>query len=1062
MSNKILAGNTGADQTRADFFYKPNMQLLNQALATKQKTYDDTLSGLKKIKARVDEVHTLGTHDTERHKQKALDYEGKIKDLQKLYGGDLSKAQGEFNDLLDVVAKDFGIHGEMTALESRYQGYMANSKDITDRRKKGEITKEQAWLLQRRLDKTDKIGIGDNPDQWIGWSSVNPTDAVDQAKFLKDFTEGWKADAVEKWGQPVRKNGILTWEKNGKKWADENEIAKAAKQALLNEMKKTGELDASWLYNKEVVRPDQFTSEGLQNSYDTTVENTNTKLKGIQEKMDNLGTLSGKPLQEAINSIFKEKGYAAPLTVDGKVGPRTKEALAQLNKSLEYDISNTKQELSTLEDGDPEAIVESQLYENWSSKLLEQAIRPWAQKEGFTEITHDLKTMKDPLAQWAHEKNMAKLNYTYQTKLEDYKWQKENENVHFQRATSGQTVVGKYGKDGKEYKERLAGLTARGGRNKENFIEALALNSGLTGPDKEKLIATLGKKVSNSDIANGRISVVNGRTILTKKGGEVIDFGKVQVDIGQLEKIQREAQHTERDIATAKRVGQEVKDDVLSSLAFDDKQKDYINNKEKIESDADAVFTRRYEKYVAKAKKEQEKFDKYATPFDKTIGSFMRPTVMSKDDWIKSQKPEDGGRVYTHFELRNARELMEAKDRLANTTDPKEAAEIQQEIKDLNDIGNYYKVRKDNEDTDRQFTNAFDEELGTRKFKHVSGKASTAGFIADGKHHMLDKRMKVTQEYFDEPANFHNTVFNFETPDGRPVAMTPNQYILEHLAGGDPAEAAKYKATVGRVLPTVGKPSFTMPVSFYKEDQFLPHASGDIEADFGQFETDFVKDIQEDPNWQLTQQVLENVENQIGESLPHTISDSFGNEWNYSVTTGGDLGNPNIHHHVNNSTFPIDGFAYQWDGQSLVTETITNPDGSTVEVPKTTRVSKTYDNDKGRKIIANKMEQDRITKRMNRAGIGSDRVVTIYVNPDGKGMRPVKKLLSLELMKIDKLGKNLSPNKIHEYATQLQVTPDAMMRMFGTAHNKTSYRSSKTPPHSDQAAQYNTEYIQYK
>ena len=62
----ILAGRRGADQTRADFFYKPNINLVNQALASTQKRYDTNLAGLTALDKKLDEVSSLEGYDTDR------------------------------------------------------------------------------------------------------------------------------------------------------------------------------------------------------------------------------------------------------------------------------------------------------------------------------------------------------------------------------------------------------------------------------------------------------------------------------------------------------------------------------------------------------------------------------------------------------------------------------------------------------------------------------------------------------------------------------------------------------------------------------------------------------------------------------------------------------------------------------------------------------------------------------------------------------------------------------------------------------------------------------------
>ena len=66
MGNGILAGRRGAGQSRADFFFKPNLDLVNQALAARQQRYNTNLAGLDAFNKKLDEVNSLEGYDKER------------------------------------------------------------------------------------------------------------------------------------------------------------------------------------------------------------------------------------------------------------------------------------------------------------------------------------------------------------------------------------------------------------------------------------------------------------------------------------------------------------------------------------------------------------------------------------------------------------------------------------------------------------------------------------------------------------------------------------------------------------------------------------------------------------------------------------------------------------------------------------------------------------------------------------------------------------------------------------------------------------------------------------
>jgi len=168
----------------------------------------------------------------------------------------------------------------------------------------------------------------------------------------------------------------MIWMKDGKKVADEGEIMREATRALQAELNKTGELESSWLYNKEVLHADKFTKEGLQGLYDNSVSSAQNKVDNIEQSLAELGQLSGSAKQEAINAAYVAKGYPPPLVVDGKDGSATKQALAKLNESLNYDLGNAKDGLAKYSQSDnPQAVAEGDLYQSWIGNQLKEQVQ---------------------------------------------------------------------------------------------------------------------------------------------------------------------------------------------------------------------------------------------------------------------------------------------------------------------------------------------------------------------------------------------------------------------------------------------------------------------------------------------------------------------------------------------------------------------------------------------------------------------------------------------------------------------------------------------------------------
>ena len=138
----------------------------------------------------------------------------------------------------------------------------------------------------------------------------------ERAEFLEKFVANAKASFEEKWGPPQRSaTGVLQWNKDGHEWIDEGELHRQAKQALRKELEKTGELEAEWIYEKE-VRGNMPTQE----RYDAILSGAKDSVKGVQETITKLGGLHGAELQRAINAGFIARGGKPPLRVDGDEG----------------------------------------------------------------------------------------------------------------------------------------------------------------------------------------------------------------------------------------------------------------------------------------------------------------------------------------------------------------------------------------------------------------------------------------------------------------------------------------------------------------------------------------------------------------------------------------------------------------------------------------------------------------------------------------------------------------------------------------------------------------------
>ena len=82
--------------------------------------------------------------------------------LKGLYGGDLTKADMEFDGFVDKVAGLFDVQGELRAIDNRYKGWSENYKRLKEDYDKGEITRGQFGAIDIELARTAEVGIGKN------------------------------------------------------------------------------------------------------------------------------------------------------------------------------------------------------------------------------------------------------------------------------------------------------------------------------------------------------------------------------------------------------------------------------------------------------------------------------------------------------------------------------------------------------------------------------------------------------------------------------------------------------------------------------------------------------------------------------------------------------------------------------------------------------------------------------------------------------------------------------------------------------------------------------------
>ncbi len=241
---------TGAEQVRVESFFKPNLQLIDRVLATRQQMYNTNLDAMAKAKAKDDEVNALEGYDKEEWFKMQQKYDNEIAGIMALYEGDLSKANAELYGFSTSVGKDFGVHGKATAINERALGYMMNKKELDKRLAEGKIERGQYWRLEEELERTKDIGIGTDAKAYNSWRKINPIDAIDFDEFATKFLATKESDLIaDGWKRKSDEAGYHVWENVNRDVITYESILKELGDAFRAKAQKTGQLVDDFDYN---------------------------------------------------------------------------------------------------------------------------------------------------------------------------------------------------------------------------------------------------------------------------------------------------------------------------------------------------------------------------------------------------------------------------------------------------------------------------------------------------------------------------------------------------------------------------------------------------------------------------------------------------------------------------------------------------------------------------------------------------------------------------------------------------------------------------------------------
>lgn len=286
---------TGAEQIRVESFFKPNLQLLDRVLATRQQMYNTNLDTMSKAKAKVEEVNSLEGFDRKEWMTMQESYDKDIQGIMSLYEGDLSKANTELSGFTSKVGKDFGIHGKATAINERALGYMMNKKELDKRLAEGKIEHPQYWKLNKELEDTKEIGIGTDNKAYKGWRKINPIDAIKFPEFATKFLANKKADLKLRGYDMSQRGDFIEFTKKGAESISYDEVMEELSTAYNAEAEKTGQLRDAFDYH--------VYNNKINLTRDSYIQAWSGKVSEYQDRINKLSTLKGTELQEYINSI---------------------------------------------------------------------------------------------------------------------------------------------------------------------------------------------------------------------------------------------------------------------------------------------------------------------------------------------------------------------------------------------------------------------------------------------------------------------------------------------------------------------------------------------------------------------------------------------------------------------------------------------------------------------------------------------------------------------------------------------------------------------------------------
>lgn len=903
-------------------YFKPDLGMLNEALAARQLEYDTKLDMFTKAKAKIDEVNALEGYDAKRRAEKAAEYDEEVNRITNLYGGDLTKADAEFRGFLDKIGKDFNKNGEMAAIGNRYNSAMTNFAELKKRREENKITEGQFRQWHSELKRTAEIGIGTDPVSYKSWGSIVATDAVDANKFLDEFTKSAKADFEGKWGGPQRIAGKLKWQKNEREWIDEDQIRQMGMQALKNAMDETGQLKADYLWHQELTG-----DKPTEQVYINAVNNATNGVKKIESQLQELQTLTGKELQEKINSYYP----GLILEVNGKNDIKTQRALANLTGVLNQQLDQAYNILDNYSNADPDQMAKQLHQQQWTEKLLYKYVNPYAVTRSPEKFDEDIKIVDDVYIDHQLQLERMARQHAYTKEEISYKHAIENPPAdHIRKPTKGFTVVAPGGTTVKSHEEYLKTIDAKGETSLDGLLsEALDLVPDGSGKKMLERIADFKRenKITYEQLAKATISDDGASLVMTNTEGKTvlipikaqdlsIDYSdplaikrtdKVVLEPGKVKQfIQGAIAETNNKNLERKRF-QEATARAIDNANFNDSERKTLKQYQELNKDFEDNLDGLYDAYVLSIKaknansnranqpltKDQLRKSYYDNPnnFNSILDEaerYLNSTKIVADDYeIRTNLDGTTSKIkrqhkFTSNDLNKAKELVQ---NLRYTRDNIVAPVISSGAPRLLN----------------RYNRQVNKELEHNAKKTISITASTrvfAGGDPNASQALIDRRQQMVTDYLNNNSELAKT-YSYYVPNGDNLDRKTLEDIM--IAKG----ATGYK--VGKVLSSEqsieGAPKWVVPVTFTTIDSNgkeveLPASKGStmelyLPMDEEGLDASFVRSISSNPDLILDDAFRIGYDNQLEDYQFNRYSSRLGRAVRWGFTYQQDKDDPN-------------------------------------------------------------------------------------------------------------------------------------------------------------------------